>query len=89
MEYCKISKLLNDLTVSKFVKRKRIKVNFLWSGEYSVYKNVRFKTLMSWSNLYDYSHEYIVEKRKRTVEAETDDKRRIQKLIFKHNALFR
>ena len=89
MEHYKISKLLNDLTVSKFVKRKRIKVNFLWSGEYSVYKNVRFKTLMSWSNLYDYSDEYIVEKRKRTVEAETDDKRRIQKLIFKHNALFR
>ena len=44
---------------------------------------------MSWSNLYDYSDEYIVEKRKRTVEAETDDKRRIQKLFFKHNALFR
>ena len=40
----KISKLLNDSTVSKFVTRKWIEVNDLSSSQYSVDKNVRFKT---------------------------------------------
>ena len=43
MDHHKISKLLNDSTVSKFVTRKWIEVNDLSSGQYSVNKNVRFK----------------------------------------------
>ena len=46
MEHHKISKLLNDPTVSKFVTKKWIKVNDLSSRQYSVNKNVRFKTSM-------------------------------------------
>ena len=63
MEYYKISKLLNDFTVSKFVTKKRIKVNDLSSGQYSVNKNIRFKTSMLRSALCDYSDPYIVVKR--------------------------
>ena len=44
MEHCKISKLLNELTESKFVTRKWIQVNYLTGGQYFVNKNIRFKT---------------------------------------------
>ena len=40
----KISKLLNDLTVSKFVKIKLIEVNDLSSRKFSINKNIRLKT---------------------------------------------
>ena len=39
MEYYKVSKLLNDLSVSKFGTRKSIKSNYLSSGQCSVNKN--------------------------------------------------
>ena len=39
MEYYKVSKLLNDLSVSKFGARKSIKLNYLSSGQCSVNKN--------------------------------------------------
>ena len=40
----KISKLLNDLTASKFVKIKLIEVNDLSSHKFSINKNIRLKT---------------------------------------------
>ena len=40
MGYRKISKLLNDSTVSKFVTRKWIEVSDLSGGQYSVNKKV-------------------------------------------------
>ena len=46
MEHHKITKLLNNSTVSKFVTSKRIEVNGLSNGQYSVNKNIRFKTPM-------------------------------------------
>ena len=46
MEHSKISKLLNDSTVSKFLTRKWIEVNDLLSDQYSVDKNTRFNTPM-------------------------------------------
>ena len=61
MEHHKISRLLNDLIVSKFVTRKYIKINLL-NGQYSVNKNVRFKTPILRSDLCDYSDVYIVDK---------------------------
>ena len=59
MEQYKISKLSNDSTVSKFV-TKMGQVNDLSSGQYSVNKNVRFKTSMLRSELCNYSDAYIV-----------------------------
>ena len=46
MEHSKISKLLNDSTMSKFLTRKWIEVNDLLSDQYSVDKNTRFNTPM-------------------------------------------
>ena len=50
-----MSKVLNNSTVSKFLTKKLIEVNDLSSGQYSVNKNIRFKTSMSRSDLCDYS----------------------------------
>ena len=68
MEHCKISRLLNDSTLSKFVTTKQIKVNDLSNGKYSVCKNLRFKTPILTSNLCNYSDVYIVVKGTITVE---------------------
>ena len=46
MEHYKISKLLNDSTVSTYVTKKIMEVNDLSSGLYSASKNIRFKTSM-------------------------------------------
>ena len=78
----KISKLLNDSTVSKFVTIKWIEANDLSSGQYSVNKNIRFKTSMLISDLSDYSDAYIVVKGTITVEGDNYDKTRNEKLIF-------
>ena len=40
MEDYKISKLINDSTLSKFMTRKEIKINDLSGGQYSVNKTV-------------------------------------------------
>ena len=49
MEHYKISKLLNHSALSKFVTKNRLKYwkigsNDLSSGQYSINKNIRFKT---------------------------------------------
>ena len=62
MKHHEISELLYDSTASKLVTKKWIKVNDLSSGQYSVNKNIRFKTSMLSSRLCDYSDEYIVVK---------------------------
>ena len=46
MKHCKISKPLNDLSVSKFLTKRWVKVNDLSSGEYSMKKNIKFKISM-------------------------------------------
>ena len=51
MEYYGISKLLNDYSAPKFVTRKWIDVNDLSGGQYSINKNIRFKTPMLRSDL--------------------------------------
>ena len=61
-KHYKITKLLNDSTVSKFVTTRWIKGNYLLSSQYSVNKNVRFKIPVLRSDLCDYSDEYIVVK---------------------------
>ena len=89
MEHYKISKFLSDSTVSKFVTKKRVEVYDLSSGQYSVNKNIRFKTSMLRSDLCDYSDAYIVVKGRITVTGTNNANRRNKKLTFKNNATFR
>ena len=70
MEHNKISRLLNDSTVSKFLTRKWIDVNDLSGRQYSANKNVRFKTLMLRSDLRAYSDVYVVLKGTITVKGD-------------------
>ena len=60
MEHYKLSKLLNDSTVLKFMTKKWIEINDLSSGQYSARKNARSKTSMLRLDLYNYSDAYIV-----------------------------
>ena len=89
MEHYKISKLLNDSTVSKFVTKKWVEGNDLSSGKYSDNKNIRFKTSMLRSNLYDYSDSYIVVKGRISVRGANNTNTRNKKLTFKNNTPFR
>ena len=92
MDLYKISKLLNELTVSKFATKKWSElneVNDLSSGQYYVNKNIKFRTPKSVSNLCDYSDAYLVVKRTKSVTGTNNDKRRSKKLTFKNNAWFR
>ena len=52
--------------------KKWVEVKDLSSGQYSVKKNIRFKTSMLRSDLCDYSEAYIVVKRTMTVEWDND-----------------
>ena len=61
-EHDKLSKLLNDSTVSKFVTRKWIEVNDLSNGQYSTNKNISFKIPMLIPGLCNCSYAYIVVK---------------------------
>ena len=58
----KISKILNDSAVPKLVTRKQIEINDLSGSQYSVNKNMRFKTSIPRSIFYDYSYIYFVVK---------------------------
>ena len=89
MEHCKISKLLNNSTVSKFVTKKWAKVNDSSSGQYSVNKNVRFKTSMLRLALCDYSNAYIVVKRIVSVRSTNDANKWNKKPTLKNNPPFR
>lgn len=62
MEHYKTPKLLDNSSVSKFVKIECIDVNDLSVGQYSVNKNISFKTPMLRSDFCDYGNAYIVEK---------------------------
>ena len=89
MENYKIFKLLNDSSVSKFVIKKWVEANDLSSCQYSVNKNLRFKTSMLRSDLCDYSDAYVVVKARITVEGDNNANKRNKKLTFKNNAPFR
>ena len=55
MEYNKISKLVKNSTVSKFVIRKWTEVSDLANGQYSVEKNISFKIPMLRPDSCEYS----------------------------------
>ena len=71
--------------MSKFVTRKQIEVNDLSVGQYSVNKNIKFKTPMLISNLSDYIEVYIVVKRTTTVEGTPNANTKNKKRNFKNN----
>ena len=62
MSTTKIFKLLNDSTISKFVKWKWIEVIDLSNGQNSTKKNKKIKNPMLRSNLCDFSDSYILVK---------------------------
>ena len=76
-------KMPNNSTVSNFVTK-----NGLSSGQYSLNQNISFKISMLKSDLCDYSHAYIVLKRRITVKGDNDVKTSNKKLTFKNNAPF-
>ena len=82
MEQYKISKLLIDSTVSKVITKKWVEVNDLSTGQYSVNKNIRFKTSMIRLDFCDYSDAYLVVKGIITVEGNDVSKTRNKMLIF-------
>ena len=59
------------------------------NGQYSVDKNIKFKTSVLQSDLCDYSDAYIVVKGTITVTGRNNDNRRNKKLTFKNKARFR
>ena len=89
MELYKISKLLNDSTVSKVVTKKWIEVNDLSSGQYSANKKIKFKAWMLGSDLCDHSDAYIVVKGRTGVTGTNNANRRNKKRAFKNNTPFR
>ena len=89
MEHYKISKVLNDSTVSKFVTQKWVEVNDLSSGQYFVNKNIRFKISMLRSNLCDYNDALIGVKGRISVRGSSNANTRKKKPTFKNNAPFR
>ena len=62
MEHHKISKLLIDSTVSNSNEKKWMEVNYLSGNQYSVNKDITFKTSMLRTDVCDCSDECIVVK---------------------------
>ena len=71
-----------------FMTRKWIKINDLSGGQYSVNKNIKFRTSMLRSDLCDYSDAYIVVKGRITVAATLDANEKTKNLTFKNNSPF-
>ena len=91
MEHYNISKLLNDSTVKNLLQNKWVEVNDLSSARRSVNKNIRFKTSVRRSDLYDYSDAYIVVKVAiDLLAAGANENDKAEKdVAFKNNAQFR
>ena len=69
--------------------KKWIEVNDLSRDQYSPNKNIRFKTSMLRSDLFDYRDAYIVVKGIIAVEGTNDANKRNKKLTLKNNTTFR
>ena len=69
--------------------KKRIEVNDLSGSQYSLEKNIRFKTSTLRSNLCSYSDAYIIVKWRVNLRGSSDANRTNEKLNLKNNAPFR
>ena len=78
MEHYKISKLLNNSTVSTFVTRKWIQVNDLFGDKYSANMNIRLKTPLPRSDLSGYSNGYVVVKERISVAGTNNANKKIR-----------
>ena len=94
MEYQKITNLLGNLPdkVPTFITKKWIEVHDQSGEKYNTNKQIRFKTSMLRSDLFDFSYAYIIVKVKSAVSA-TDGANNIRHktnkpLAFKNNAPF-
>ena len=68
--------------------KKWIEVNKLLHAQYSVNKNIRFKTPMLRSDMWDHSDAYIIVKGITIAKGTNNVNRRNKKLTFKNNATF-
>ena len=68
--------------------KKLIKINDLSDGQYSVNKNIRFKTPMLRLDLRKYKDAYTLVNEIITVTDTNNDSRQNKKLVFKNNATF-
>ena len=75
MEYQKIVNWLDNTSdqLSKSRTKNRIEINDQWRGVYSTGNDIRFKTTMLKSSLYDYSDAYILLKGKIKITGAEDD----------------
>ena len=76
MEYRKIANLLDDASSnqsSKFKKKNWVEINDESKGRYNVNSQIKFKTTMLKSSLYDYSDAYVHVKGKITITGEGDN----------------
>ena len=71
--------VIKQFNCIKICNKKWVEVNDLSSGQYSVNKNIRFKTSLLRSNICDYIDAYFVVKRATTLEGYDDDKKRNEK----------
>ena len=89
MEHYKISEVLNDSTVSRFVTKKSIEISDLSSGQYSAIKNIGFKTSMLKTDLCDFSDVVTIVKGRINVKGNNPNNHENKKLTYKNNAPFR
>ena len=91
MEFRKIANFLNttsdDKDLPRFVTKKWIEVYDQSEGNYDVNKEIRIKTSMLRSDLFDFSDAYIIVKGAITVTNPNDAKRN-KAVAFKNNAPF-
>ena len=92
MEFQKIVNFINrtsdDKDLPRFVTKKWNEVYDQSGRNYNVNKEIRIKTSMLRSDLYDYSDAYIVMKGNITLEGDNDANKRNKNLEFNNNAPF-
>ena len=92
MDFQKIVNFLDttsdDKDLPRFLTKRWIEIYDQSEGNYNANKEIRIKTSMLKSDLYDYSDAYIVVKGEITVEGDNDANKRNKNLAFKDNAPF-
>ena len=84
MEFQKIVNFLNtnsDENLPRFITKKWVEVYDQSGGNYNVNKEIRMKTSMLRSDLYDYSDAYIFVKGDITLEGDNDANKRKKKIL--------
>ena len=82
-------KVIKRLNCVKVCDKKWIEVNDLSRGQYSVNKNIKFKTPMLRSDFRDYSDAYIVEKARVSVTSTVNVNSQHKNLVLNNNAPLR